>query len=781
MFCYNCGEKLSDDAKFCTKCGKKVRKENIVETSDKTVPHESHVVQKNNEENSQEAIQQDIKQQEVIQQDVMQQEVVQQEGIKTSKKRLPIIVGAGVLGLFLVIGGILGIKYVSSTEKLSEEAVATDEKKTEAEAAAKKETTKLIFDTERYEVAVGEKIELYALLKSPNIQQDQLTWESSDPSVVIDGAGCLTLEQPNMEVTITVKDKKTGDQLGSCIIYSLSEIECLIKQIQALNDGTAQMEEIHLYEENYLPAERNKQFKWDQTLFYTLEDINPDSAEDGMINGYDLEKKQLINGDTKAKIEYEIYRNPTSGKVNKIVSIEDKGDYLEITEYYYTDDGKVSFIFAKQDINYIPSYATPNVSGERYYFCQDVMVKWRTVADGKQVNYVVGDQEKNRGGNAGQVITFDELSTEKQSYYDAKEKKMINAAYNTYNFVLSAKGTSEIVGYVNDQYGNAMSGAKVQLFIEGEEPMVYQCTTGTDGLYSIMVPSGGHNYRILVSKDGYVETTLYQISLNTQLVGVYQETVYLVPQMTGQTYNIRLALCDAFNSYGDGMMPLGGAMINVRKGINNKSGEIYLSSQADSYGEVGMNLEPGSYTVEISKAGYIVSYYTIVARQNDDFIQMNTSPILNDDEVRIVLTWGSIPSDLDSHLFTPYSSVSEDTTYHIWYGNTHDANGNNLDVDDTTSYGPETMTINHIGNGLYKYYVADYTNCSANNTQSYDMSLSGARVSVYTKDGLVQTFYVPSNRPGVIWEVFEIRNKRIIPLQRYYYNIAEKTWWNNEK
>ena len=107
--------------------------------------------------------------------------------------------------------------------------------------------------------------------------------------------------------------------------------------------------------------------------------------------------------------------------------------------------------------------------------------------------------------------------------------------------------------------------------------------------------------------------------------------------------------------------------------------------------------------------------------------------------------------------------------------------GNNLDVDDTDGYGPETTTIPLLKNGLYKYYVADYTNCSGSNPASYDMSYSGATVNVYTSNGLTATFTVPRNTPGVIWEVFEIRNGAIVPLQRYYSNIEDKSWWHNDK
>lgn len=154
------------------------------------------------------------------------------------------------------------------------------------------------------------------------------------------------------------------------------------------------------------------------------------------------------------------------------------------------------------------------------------------------------------------------------------------------------------------------------------------------------------------------------------------------------------------------------------------------------------------YTAEIVKQGYDNTYYNFAVRPDMEEVQINASPKLTEGEVRIVLTWGSTPNDLDSHLFTPYDNVFGDTTYHIWYGNRSDAVGNNLDVDDVNGYGPETVTIPALKNGLYKYYVADFTNCSGNRTASYDLSHSGARVNVYTSNGLTASFTVPSNMPG---------------------------------
>ena len=104
-----------------------------------------------------------------------------------------------------------------------------------------------------------------------------------------------------------------------------------------------------------------------------------------------------------------------------------------------------------------------------------------------------------------------------------------------------------------------------------------------------------------------------------------------------------------------------------------------------------------------------------------------------------------------------------------------------LDVDDMDGYGPETTTICPVKQGQYKFYVCDYTNCSQDKENSRQMSDSSATVRVYGRQGLIRTFYVPVNREGVIWEVFEIRGGTIIPTQRYYDAIGNKTWWQMGK
>lgn len=577
--------------------------------------------------------------------------------------------------------------------------------------------------------------------------------------------------------------KETGNSEPGKPLDTVQEDSVLARTISDMNSKEAVLESIYVYSDSYKPAKRDTSLKWNSKLFYSLEDIDPEKTSDGLINGYNIEKKQLVNEETGNMMEYEIYWNPDTEKVNKIVSIEYYEDYLEITDYYYTDEGKINFIFVKKDVNYVPSYAAPTIDGSRYYFNDDVMVKWRTVKNGKQTNYTVGKNEKNNGYNAGKVYVLSSVSKKKQNTYNAKEKRMVNAAYNTYDIVLKATGISNITGYVYDENGLPFTGANVSLYTDEYDKPVYDGKTGIDGKYSIFVPSEDRTFHIIIREEGYVETELHDINMNNQIIDKFQESVYLIENTGNQIYDVNMTLCDAFNydSYSGGMLRLDYADIKIRKGVNNKNGTVYQEGTADSDGQILLSLNPGMYTIQVIKNGYESTYYTVTITKNSQDVTINTSPSLKDDEVRIVLTWDAIPQDLDSHLFTPYDLASGDATYHIWYGNKADYNENNLDVDDTNGYGPETMTISRLGDGLYKFYVVDYTDCSSGNYISKDMSNSGAVVNVYTNEGLVQTFHVPGNRNGVIWEVFEIRNKKIVPLQRYYSNTDDKTWWNSEK
>ena len=116
------------------------------------------------------------------------------------------------------------------------------------------------------------------------------------------------------------------------------------------------------------------------------------------------------------------------------------------------------------------------------------------------------------------------------------------------------------------------------------------------------------------------------------------------------------------------------------------------------------------------------------------------------DGMRVVLSWGEKPFDLDSHLIFSGGHI---------YFDSKEGTDANLDVDDTDSYGPETVTISkkHFGES-YIYAVQDYSNKGLPNSNY--LSASKAKVFVYVGSSLVRSYSVPAGKRGNIWTVFKL-------------------------
>lgn len=158
----------------------------------------------------------------------------------------------------------------------------------------------------------------------------------------------------------------------------------------------------------------------------------------------------------------------------------------------------------------------------------------------------------------------------------------------------------------------------------------------------------------------------------------------------------------------------------------------------------------GQQTLRASAGGYVsLEQSTGVDGGVTVMLNFALSPQLGQGEMRIVLTWGQDPRDLDSHLWLPSGQP-----YHVYYPRSHRGSLTswpwaNLDVDDTSGYGPETVTIVQRYPGTYVYAVYLYSG-------SGSLATSGARVQVYGTGGLVREFQVPGSGSGRWWYVFDL-------------------------
>lgn len=549
-------------------------------------------------------------------------------------------------------------------------------------------------------------------------------------------------------------------------------------KIIRLNETGNPVTEIDIYKENYQVRQAEEGDYWDNRMFDELEGAGEKWGEPALLDTYNKEAKTLRNKQTGNMIEYILYRNPDTNKVNKIVSIEElENGEIETVDYYFTDEGKVDFIFFHTVTEYTPSYATQDKPGERYYFDNDAMTKWRVVPKvkpkEKKHTYVVTKKELGNNKKDKKWSMLQDASTEIQNQFHEKAVRMLNAAYNTYHAVVDTESINLIDGCVVDEYDETLADVTVRLFAEEKEECLFECSTDENGKYQLYIPSDVYTYRLEIEKEGFLKEVIYGIEPTGEIVELIQERVCLFQD--GEKGNMYFELKHAFDK-----VYISEATITIRKGVNNRYGDIYdvFDYMKDENTEV--SLEPGNYTLEIQSADYQTAYKDIRFSMEEG-ITILLSPALKEGEVRIVLDWGAYPEDLDAHLFTPFDKEESEDSYHIWYGQLEDPYGNKLDIDQQEGFGPETMTIKNLGDGCYKYYVADFTHCNEGDPSSYEMSDSGAQVNVYTSDGEVQTFYVPTNHSGVIWEVFEIRNGRINRINHYYNQIEDKPWWSQEK
>ena len=199
---------------------------------------------------------------------------------------------------------------------------------------------------------------------------------------------------------------------------------------------------------------------------------------------------------------------------------------------------------------------------------------------------------------------------------------------------------------------------------------------------------------------------------------------------------------------------ISGAKLTFRSGKNKKSGTAYKTVKTSTNGYFSATLKQGDYTIATSKSGFITSYSNYGC-YNSKRYDISISPKMSATTWRIVLTWGASPRDLDSHLTGP----SGTGRFHVYFSHKNEYYNNNLivslDVDDTSSYGPETVTVNFAKSqaGTYKYMVHDYSDKSYSSSNA--LAKSGARVVVYNGNKQVTAISVP-NKYGTLWYVFDL-------------------------
>jgi len=298
----------------------------------------------------------------------------------------------------------------------------------------------------------------------------------------------------------------------------------------------------------------------------------------------------------------------------------------------------------------------------------------------------------------------------------------------------------QLDGAVLNTTDRAVREATVTLDRSSSDPQT--TTTRDDGTYTFESVEEGE-VTLTVTAPGYtpgsrvIEVTSDRQILPLTLEGEAQVRGEVVDAVTGQ--------------------PIEGADIYFSFGSNTDPEEADLATQSDANGAYQLvNVPVGTFLCVIRADGFADSIVEDVIFGAGDN-RLNPAPIteaLEPGQFRFVLSWGENPPDLDSHLTGP---ASDGNRFHVYFANREPTGAAaNLDRDDTSSFGPETVTITGLRDGRYRYSVYNFSDPSTSGAAG--MTASPARVEVFDETGQIRSYTAPpaDGGEGNTWRVLEL-------------------------
>ncbi len=298
-----------------------------------------------------------------------------------------------------------------------------------------------------------------------------------------------------------------------------------------------------------------------------------------------------------------------------------------------------------------------------------------------------------------------------------------------------------VSGKITSVTETGLAAVTVTFYSEVYPDSVHTVVTTPDGVFSISLSEG--NYRMEIAQDGYNTTE--------DLVTVSNVLDSLLVTLRGNA-SVSGQIIDS--QTGDG---LAGVTVSF-----SRDGTPELVLLTNDSGRFEINDSPtGTFTVGAHRDEFFTRTVEDVTLNEGPNELPNTIAVSKpgEGELRIVLSWGEYPLDLDSHFTGPVSTaVTVTNRFHVYWDDQDPDEAVSLDVDDVYSYGPETTTVKYlVPSGNYRYYVHNYA--------PQDLAVSGAEITespavveVYNEKGLISKFFAPPpSDPSLnLWHVFDL-------------------------
>lgn len=231
--------------------------------------------------------------------------------------------------------------------------------------------------------------------------------------------------------------------------------------------------------------------------------------------------------------------------------------------------------------------------------------------------------------------------------------------------------------------------------------------------------------------------------------------------------------------------PVTSARLEVRAGDNaTRTGEPLARTPVSLTGAFTVRQPAGAYTVHFEAPGYESEARSVQLTANGALTRdMFLMPKVPEGSLRVRLSWGLRPFDLDLHLTGPGQAGAR---YHVFFRHRFDrtADGKTvgLDRDDIDSYGPETITVPISAPGVLKVMVHNWSDRDVRAGPALaNLGRSEAVVDVYSSSGHLGRWPVSPQGSGNLWHVLEIScpDLRITPVNQYViephaFNVRER-------